>query len=92
MAMIEPPPPRETVRTLHDRAGDPCVLVIFGGSGDLTRRKLIPALFNLAKSRLLPKNVAIVAFAKDELSSEQLRERVKSALAEFLPGDRKSVV
>jgi len=86
MTPIEPAP-RETFRTVHDRAGDPCVLVVFGGSGDLTRRKLIPALFNLAKSGLLPKDFAIIAFAKDDMTAEQLRERVKGSLAEFLPGE-----
>jgi glucose-6-phosphate 1-dehydrogenase len=35
------------------RPGDPCVMVIFGGSGDLTKRKLIPALYNLAKDHFL---------------------------------------
>ena len=36
------------------RPGDACVMVIFGASGDLTRRKLVPALYNLARERLLP--------------------------------------
>ncbi|HXX92817.1 MAG TPA: glucose-6-phosphate dehydrogenase, partial [Planctomycetota bacterium] len=86
MSTIEPAP-AETLRTVHNRAGDPCVLVIFGGSGDLTRRKLVPAIFNLARTGLLPRDFAIVAFAKDDLTAEHLRERLKEGVAEFLPGE-----
>ena len=42
------------------RPGDPCVMVIFGASGDLTKRKLIPALYNLAKDNLLSQEFALV--------------------------------
>ena len=38
----------------------PCALVIFGASGDLTARKLVPALYNLAADRLLPENFAVI--------------------------------
>jgi len=52
----------ETVVTVPNtgagRPGDPCVMVIFGASGDLTKRKLIPALYNLAKDNLLSKEFA----------------------------------
>ena len=44
--------------------GDPCVMVIFGAAGDLTKRKLIPALYNLAQSNLLSREFAIVGFAR----------------------------
>ena len=65
------------------RAAGPCVLVIFGAAGDLTMRKLAPALFNLVKANLLPKNFAVVGFAHDELGLDQFR----SQLTRFLPGD-----
>ena len=45
-------PLREGMRL--ERTPDPCVMVIFGASGDLTRRKLMPALYNLWRERLLP--------------------------------------
>ena len=45
------------------RCGDPCVMVIFGAAGDLTRRKLIPALYNLAKYNLLSREFAVVGLA-----------------------------
>jgi glucose-6-phosphate 1-dehydrogenase len=56
---------------------DPCTLVIFGVSGDLTRRLLIPALYNLAEQGLLPQPFSIVGFAR----SQTLRERLR---ADFL--------
>src|ERR1700680_4994618 len=62
------------------KAGARCVLVVLGASGDLTKRKLVPALFNLAKANLLPDNFAILGVAFDELSVEQFREQVTSFL------------
>ena len=52
------------------RIADRCIMVIFGASGDLTTRKLLPALYNLARNKLLPQEFAILGFAKDELSEE----------------------
>jgi glucose-6-phosphate 1-dehydrogenase len=60
-------------------------MVIFGAAGDLTTRKLIPALYNLGKSDHVPKNFAIVGFAVDELSQEQFREKVRSDIQQFAP-------
>jgi glucose-6-phosphate 1-dehydrogenase len=53
--------------------GDPCVLVLFGASGDLTKRLLVPALYNLACDGLLPKPFAVLGFAKDDLSDDAFR-------------------
>src|ERR1700704_5881904 len=69
-----------------DQTGKPagaCVMVLFGASGDLTKRKLIPALFNLVKASLLPKNFAILGIAFDQLGEEQFRSQVTS----FLPAE-----
>src|SRR5215470_2394849 len=52
----------------------PCVMVIFGASGDLTKRKLLPALLNLAEEGLLPKDFAIVGFSFDQMTTETLRQ------------------
>ncbi len=52
---------------------DPCALVIFGATGDLTRRKLIPALYNLAADGNLPSSLAVVCFARREKTSEEFR-------------------
>jgi glucose-6-phosphate 1-dehydrogenase len=65
------------------RAGDPCIMVIFGASGDLTKRKLIPALYNLAKDNLLSKEFALVGFARNELTSEQFRDMIGKEIGEY---------
>lgn len=65
---------------------DPCALVLFGATGDLTRRKLMPALYSLALQNLLPERFAIVAFARREKDDLAFRADVQSALREFAPG------
>ncbi len=64
------------------RPADPCVMVIFGASGDLTNRKLIPAIYNLANANLLPKEFAIVGVAKDQISDEDFRNSARKAMQE----------
>ncbi len=70
-----------------DRAADPCILVIFGASGDLTKRLLMPALFNLACDRLLPGRFAIVGIAMDEMTTDQFRAKMTEDIKKF--GTRK---
>jgi glucose-6-phosphate 1-dehydrogenase len=65
----------------------PCVVVIFGATGDLTRRKLLPALFRLAQQRLVPSEFAILGTARQPLSDDEFRELMKKALVEFGDGD-----
>jgi glucose-6-phosphate 1-dehydrogenase len=68
---------------LNQKTADPCAIVIFGAAGDLTRRKLIPALYNLKESGLLPDEFAIVGFARRadyEGFVDELRENAKSHL------------
>lgn len=65
------------------KTGDPCVMVIFGASGDLAKRKLIPALYNLANERLLSKEFAIVGFARRGMSHEEFREKISQDIKEF---------
>src|SRR6195952_6000972 len=52
-----------------ERIPEPCVVVIFGASGDLTKRKLLPALFHLEQQGLLPKDFAVVGVARRDLSA-----------------------
>lgn len=60
-----------------ERQPEPCAMVIFGASGDLTKRKLVPALYTLARERLLPAGFAIVGMARREIPfAEQMREAV----------------
>jgi glucose-6-phosphate 1-dehydrogenase len=65
------------------RTPEPCALVIFGASGDLTRRKLFPALYSLALRRLLPVKFGVVGVARTEESDDEFRERMKHAVQEF---------
>src|SRR6202043_813564 len=62
------------------RRPEPCTLVIFGASGDLTSRKLMPALYSLAFRRLLPDHFAIVGAARSQESDDEFRERMKEAV------------
>ncbi|MEP6976485.1 MAG: glucose-6-phosphate dehydrogenase [Thermoleophilia bacterium] len=64
------------------RRPEPCVLVIFGASGDLTHRKLFPALYSLAFRRLLPEQFAVVGVARSEMSNENWIEEMKKAVQE----------
>ena len=48
----------------HDQGAPPCAFVIFGASGDLTKRKLVPAVYNLALSRLLPSGFGVIGVAR----------------------------
>jgi len=64
------------------RRPDPCALVIFGASGDLTTRKLFPAIYSLAVRRLLPERFAIVGIARTEESDEDFRQRMREAVEE----------
>jgi glucose-6-phosphate 1-dehydrogenase len=60
-------------------------IVIFGASGDLTRRKLIPALFNLYCKNRMPENWRIVGVSRSKMSDEAFRERLKAGVEEFTP-------
>jgi glucose-6-phosphate 1-dehydrogenase len=64
------------------RRPDPCILVIFGASGDLTAKKLMPALYSLAYRRLLPEKFGIVGAARSEGNDDEFRERMKQAVQE----------
>ena len=62
---------------------EPFSLIIFGASGDLTRRKLVPALWSLYAARTLPEPFAIVAVARTQMSHEEFRRRMRDAITEF---------
>jgi glucose-6-phosphate 1-dehydrogenase len=65
------------------RRPDPCVLAIFGASGDLTRRKLFPALYALAYRRLLPERFSVVGVARSEQTTAQFKAAMKQAVKQF---------
>lgn len=62
---------------------DPCILVIFGATGDLTARKLMPALYNLALDAQLPSHFALVGFARREKTDDQFRKEMYDAVTNF---------
>jgi len=66
-----------------DNHHDPTIFVIFGGAGDLTWRKLIPALFDLSQDRSLPGSFAIIAVDRISLSSEAMRRRYHGGVDRF---------
>jgi glucose-6-phosphate 1-dehydrogenase len=64
------------------RTAEPCALTIFGASGDLTQRKLMPALYSLAFRNLLPAGFAVVGVARTPMSDDEFREKMRQAVAE----------
>jgi len=68
------------------RIGDPCVMVIFGFTGDLTRRKLIPALYNLATQQLLSREFAVIGVGRSPMSDDDARKRVTEDFKKFATG------
>ncbi|EDX87420.1 glucose-6-phosphate 1-dehydrogenase [Synechococcus sp. PCC 7335] len=71
----------------HIRAVGPCIIVIFGATGDLTKRKLIPALYNLVEQNLLPAQFAIVGIGRTEAPLETFKGKILDALREFATRD-----
>jgi glucose-6-phosphate 1-dehydrogenase len=65
------------------RPGDPCVMVIFGAAGDLTRRKLFPALYNLAKQQLLSREFAVVGISHGNMSTDDYRKWVADDIKHY---------
>src|SRR3989442_15854273 len=68
---------------VSERQAQPCVVVIFGATGDLTRRKLVPALYNLMADGVLPDPIGVVGFARGRLSAAGSRARLQESTAQF---------
>ncbi len=68
------------------RVPEPGVMVIFGASGDLTARKLVPALYDLAAARRLPMEFAVVGISRTELSHDKFRQKLRDALDKHRSG------
>lgn len=69
--------------TRLERTSEPCTVVIFGATGDLTRRKLLPALYRLARQRLVPAEFAVLGTARPAMSDDDFRMQMRAALDEF---------
>jgi glucose-6-phosphate 1-dehydrogenase len=77
----QPNPLRTGLRV--PRTPDACAVVVFGATGDLTARKLMPALYNLSRERLLPSGFSVVGFARRDWSDEQFRDVMKEAVTQY---------
>ena len=67
----------------QERTADPAIIVIFGASGDLTQRKLIPAIYQIRRERRLPPEMTIVGVARRDWSHDYFRQHLKEGLEEF---------
>src|SRR5262245_54378856 len=72
---------REGLR--RERVAPPCALVIFGASGDLTSRKLVPSLYELALQRLLPPEFAVVGCSRHPYTDEEFRAELRTNVEEY---------
>ncbi len=68
----------------HKSPPPPCAIVIFGANGDLTKRLIIPALYNLARTHLLPHNLALVGVDHNKKTSEEWQQQLKDFLVQTL--------
>lgn len=70
----------------QERNPQPLILVIFGASGDLTQRKLVPALYKMKQERRLPPELTIVGVARRDWSHDYFREKMLEGIEEFSDG------
>lgn len=68
-----------------DRVPPPCSLVIYGASGDLTQRKLVPALFDLYEKHLLPASFNLIGISRSKISDDEFKQRLKESLKQSEP-------
>jgi glucose-6-phosphate 1-dehydrogenase len=90
--MLDKPPTRipkaaqliECPARRQAKPADPCTMVIFGASGDLTKRLVVPALYNLARTKVLPENFALIGVARSEGTTDSWREQLYAMLKSFI--------
>ncbi|HEV2319325.1 MAG TPA: glucose-6-phosphate dehydrogenase [Verrucomicrobiae bacterium] len=68
---------------MERKLSEPCSIIIFGASGDLTARKLIPAFYHLCKDKLMPPAFRVIGFARREKTDESWRQELRTALNQF---------
>src|SRR6202163_5087200 len=76
---VEATPPRR-------QAGpaDPCAMVLFGATGDITKRLVMPALYNLSRTKVLPEKFALIGVTRAEGTAESWRDHLYSTLKSFV--------
>src|SRR2546426_7492384 len=79
-------PLRQGIRL--EQTAEPCTVIIFGASGDLTKRKLVPALYRLVQERLVPAEFAIVGLTRTEKDDDGFRDKMKESVAQFSEAKR----
>ena len=70
----------------QERTPEPQIIVIFGASGDLTQRKLVPALYHLRRQRRIPPETTIVGVARRDWSDDYFREHMREGVEQFSDG------
>jgi glucose-6-phosphate 1-dehydrogenase len=76
-------PTNTNLQSAVARSPDDCGVVIFGASGDLTKRKLLPAFYNLFADGILPERFTIIGFARSEMEDEAFRELARQAITKY---------
>src|SRR5512140_554893 len=74
-------PFRESLRL--PRTPEPCAVVVFGASGDLTKRKIMPAIFDLALQKQLPGGFSVIGVARSPLSDDEFGKRIREGADKF---------
>ena len=82
VSMADVNPLQDSLR--FDRRVPPCSVVIFGASGDLTKRKLVPSLYRLFYERRISQNFAMVGNSRTKMSDDQFRDKMKESVSKFL--------
>src|SRR5882724_2305401 len=75
----------------HKSPPPPCAIVIFGANGDLTRRLIVPALYNLARTQLLPRSLSLIGVDHNKKTSEEWMAQLKGFLAQALAKNNEDV-
>lgn len=70
----------------QERSPDPLILTIFGASGDLTQRKLVPAIYQMKREHRLPSELTVVGFARRDWSHDHFRDQMRQGIEEFADG------
>lgn len=70
----------------QERTPEPLILIIFGASGDLTQRKLVPAIYQMKRERRLPPELTVVGFARRDWSHDTFRQQMRQGIEEFSDG------
>ena len=76
--LIACPPRRQA------KPADPCAMVIFGATGDLTKRLVMPALYNLLRTKVLPEDFALIGVARTEGTADSWRDQLYGMLKSFV--------